>query len=491
VELQRNDGPWTVPEGLHKTNAVLTLSGGTAAQGWQASLMHYQARWVSTDQIPQRLIDAGSFQGQPFSRFDSLDASSGGDTRRTSLSAQWQRQGAAGSSKLSAYLIDYKLDLYSNFSYALERPADGDQFAQRDKRRVYGLAASQTIDHHLGGLQARSEIGLQLRHDRVRLGLFDTVARQVRGVTREDKVQETLLGLYGQTAVELTPWLRGIVGLRADQVRFRVDSLTLAANGGRSNDSQLSPKLSLIAGPWAKTEFFFNAGRGLHSNDARGTTARIDPKTGDPVDRVPGLVASRGMELGLRSEWLPGLTTSLALWTLDFDSELVYVGDAGATEASRPSQRRGVEWNNRWAPLPWLLVDADLAWTHARFSDADPAGDRIPNSVDKVASVAFTAHDLGPWTASLQWRYLGSGPLIEDNSVRSHSALTTNLRLSHQVNRQTSLTLDVFNLFDRQVNDIEYFYTSRLPGEPLAGVDDRHVHPAEPRTLRLTLTHNF
>ena len=492
VELQRNDGPWRVPEGLHKTNAVLTLSGGTTAEGWHASLMHYQAKWTSTDQVPQRLIDAGTHQGQAFDRFDSLDPTAGGDTRRTSLSAQWQRQGAAGTSKLSAYLIDYRLDLFSNFTYALERPATGDQFAQHDDRRVMGLAASQTIDHSLGGLNARSELGLQLRHDRVRLGLFDTQARQVSGITRQDKVQESLLGVYGQTAVELTPWLRGVVGLRADQVRFQVDALTLPANGGRSSDSQLSPKLSLIAGPWAKTEFFVNAGRGMHSNDARGTTARIDPKTGAPVDRVPGLVASRGFELGLRSEWLPGLTTSLALWTLDFDSELLYVGDAGATEASRPSKRRGVEWNNRWAPLPWLLVDADLAWTHGRFSNADPAGSRIPNSVDKVASIAFTARDLGPWSASLQWRYLGSGPLIEDNSVRANSALTANLRISHQFNPRTSLTLDVFNLLDRRVNDIEYFYDSRLPGEPGGvAVADKHVHPAEPRTLRLTLTHSF
>jgi outer membrane receptor protein involved in Fe transport len=151
-----------------------------------------------------------------------------------------------------------------------------------------------------------------------------------------------------------------------------------------------------------------------------------------------------------------------------------------------------VEWNNRWAPLPWLLVDADLAWTHARFSDADPAGSRIPNSVDKVASVGLSTRELGPWSASLQWRYLGSGPLIEDNRVRARSALTTNLRIAHQFNPRTSLTLDVFNLFDRQVNDIEYFYESRLPTEPLgAAVADKHVHPAEPRSLRLTLTHSF
>ena len=180
----------------------------------------------------------------------------------------------------------------------------------------------------------------------------------------------------------------------------------------------------------------------------------------------------------------------VALWKLDFDSELVYVGDAGATEANRPSTRRGIEWNNRYIPLPWLLVDADLAWTHARFADSDPAGNRIPNAVDKVASIAVTARDLGPWSAGIQWRYLGSGSLIEDNSVRSSSSLTTNLRVSHKLTPKAELTLDVFNLFDRKVNDIEYFYESQLPGE-IAPVADKHVHPAEPRTLRLTLRVGF
>ena len=303
-------------------------------------------------------------------------------------------------------------------------------------------------------------------------------------------MRQTLLGLYGQTSVELTSWLRGIVGLRADQARFRVDSLSTAANSGTASDHLLSPKLSLIAGPWQSTEFFFNAGRGFHSNDARGTTATVDPRTGEPVDRVPGLVAARGFEVGARTEWVPGLQSSVALWKLDFDSELVYVGDAGATEPNRPSTRRGIEWNNRYVPLPWLLVDADLAWSHARFADADPAGNRIPNAVDKVASIAFAVRDLGPWSGSLQWRYLGAGALIEDNSVRSTPAITTNLRIGRKLTPKAELTLDVFNLFDRKVNDIEYFYESQLPGEA-APVADKHVHPAEPRTARVTLRVGF
>jgi outer membrane receptor protein involved in Fe transport len=453
--------------------------------------MAYDARWTSTDQIPQRLIEAGSYQGRPFGRFDSIDPTDGGSTRRLSLSGEWHRRtDAGGDTRLSAYAIDYRLSLYSNFTYALERPADGDQFSQRDRRRVYGVQASHAFDHDLGPLAARSELGLQLRHDRTRVGLFDTVAREVRATTRDDRVEESLLSLYGQTTVALTPWLRAVAGLRADGVQMEVDSLPNGANSGYASDRLFAPKLSLVLGPWARTEFFVNAGRGFHSNDARGTTTTVDPKTGDPVDPVPALVAARGFELGARTEWIRGLQSSIALWALDFDSELVYVGDAGATEPGRPSTRRGIEWNNRYIHWPWRLIDADFAWTHARFADADPAGSRIPNAIDKVASVAVTARDLGPWSASLQWRYLGSGALIEDNSVRSRSSLTTNLRVGYRFGRDSELTLDVFNLFDRAVSDIEYHYASRLATET-APVNDRHLHPAEPRTARLSLRIGF
>ncbi len=482
LELMRNDGPWTVPERLKKTNLVLSLAGGTAAQGWSLRLLGYRALWDSTDQVPQRLIDAGSDQGRSFGRYDTLDATAGGDTRRTSLAAEWHGDDASGRTRVAGYAMRYRLDLNSNFTYALERPDDGDQFKQRDSRSVYGFSASRTLNHALGGLEARSEAGVQVRHDRLRVGLFDTVARQIRATTREDEVRETLLGAYVQTGVQFTPVLRGVFGVRADRLRTRVNALTLADNSGSASASQLSPKLTLVAGPFAKTEFFFNAGRGFHSNDARGTTIRTDPKSGDGVDKVPPLVASRGFEIGARTEALPGLQSSLALWRLKFDSELVYVGDAGATEASFGSKRHGVEFNNRWMPVPWFLVDADLAWTHARFEN----GDRIPNAVDRVASVAFTLRELGPWSASLQWRYLGPGALIEDNSVRSLSSLTSNLRISRKLGTNAELTLDVFNLTDRKVNDIQYFYESQLPGEA-APVADRHVHPAEPRTARLSL----
>jgi outer membrane receptor protein involved in Fe transport len=387
----------------------------------------------------------------------------------------------------------YALGLNSNFTFALDRPETGDQFAQRDRRTVLGLNAVQSVNHQWLGRSVRSEMGLQVRRDGISVGLFDTAQRQVISVTRDDAVTQTLVGLYGQSTVELTPWLRTLVGVRADRMDMQVTSKTLSANSGTSGDLQLSPKFSLIAGPFAKTEFFLNTGRGLHSNDARGTTATVDPRCEyvdsrqcSSVNKVPVLVASRGAEVGVRTEAVPGLQSSLALWRLHVDSELVYVGDAGVTEPSLASIRRGVEFNNRWQPRQWLLFDADLAWTHARFDN----GDRIPNAVDRVGSVAATLRDLGLWSTSVQLRYLGSGALTENNSVRSYPSVTTNWRLSRRTSewfgRGSEITLDVFNVGNRKVNDVQYFYDSRLRDEDIA-VADRHVHPAEPRTVRLTL----
>jgi hypothetical protein len=487
VEVAGHDGPWTVPERLKKRNAVLTLSKADQQDSLMLSLMAYRVSWVSTDQIPQRAVDQGLI-----GRFDSLDPTAGGDSRRSSLSGEWLRVQGDTRTRLGAWLLSYSLDLNSNFTYALERPADGDQFKQTDARHALGLEFSRRTAMDLGSLPATVEWGAQWRQDRIRVGLHDSVARVITNTVREDKLRQTQAAAYVHSDVALSERLRGVFGLRADAMRATVDALTLPANGGKASDSLLSPKASLIAGPYlfgqnkVKTEFFFNAGRGFHSNDARGGTARIDPKTGDPVDRVPLLVPATGIELGLRMEPLPGMQTSVALWGLKFDSELVYVGDAGATEASGASRRRGIEINNRWSPKPWLSIDADLALSHARFDN----GDRVPNSVDKVALLGVTLRELGPWSATVQWRHLGSGALIEDNSVRSIPSTTVSLRVAHRFSERLEATLDVFNLLNRKNNDIQYFYESQLPSEA-AAVADRHFHPAQPRAVHVGLRASF
>ncbi len=461
LELSRGDGPWTVPQHARKTSGVVTLTGGTRARGWHVSVMGYSQRWTATDQIPERLLQPGT----GFGRFDSLDPTAGGDSARYSVSADWHEDTESGRTAASAYVIDSDLDLNSNFTYALERPADGDQFKQRDRRRTLGADASRAFDHRLGTFAATTTLGLQLRHDRIR---------------------QTNTALFGSTALELSPTLRAVLGLRADHLAVEVDALTLPANGGRADAWRVSPKATLVWAATPKTELYANAGRGLHSNDARGMTTRTDPRSGDPVDPVPTWVPVDGAEIGLRTEAVKGLQSSFVLWGLRSASELVYVGDAGGNEPSLASRRRGVEINQRWQPVPGIVVDADLAFNHARLSD----GSRIPNAVDRVASVAVTLRAWAGFDASLQWRRLGSAALVEDNSLRSRPASTVNLRVSRKLTPQLTLAVDVANLFDREVDDIQYGYESQLPGEA-APVFDRHIHPAEPRRVRLTLRGNF
>ena len=503
LEAAHNNGPWDSPERFHRTNGVLRYSveGGGTRQSITA--MGYSAGWNSTDQIPLRAVASGLI-----GRFGAIDPSDGGSTSRYSLSYVADHADEGGRWSVNAYAISSRLDLFSNFTYFLEHPVDldpsqthGDQFEQAERRKVYGLGASRTWNGTLAGRDMTNTIGLQVRHDRLDpVGLYSTVARQRVETTQQSRVRETSVAVYAENTLQWTRWLRSVVGARADRFDFDVSS-SITQNSGKAHATIASPKLSLIIGPWAKTEYFVNAGYGYHSNDARGVTASVtakpDATTGlrSPVDPAVPLVRSKGAELGVRTELVPGLQSSLALWRLTLGSELVFVGDAGETEPSRASRRTGIEWNNHYRATPWLLLDLDLAMSRARFTepDADPTvvGDRIPGSIDKVASFGVTVVDLGPWFGQFQLRYFGPRPLIEDNSQRSKATTLAYLRVGYKFNPKVRVALDVFNLFDRQASDIDYYYASRLKGEAAGGVNDVHFHPVEPRSLRLTMTANF
>ncbi len=245
-----------------------------------------------------------------------------------------------------------------------------------------------------------------------------------------------------------------------------------------------------MLGPWIKTEFYLNAGLGFHSNDARGTTIRVDPADGTtPVDRVNPLVRSRGFEGGLRTSFTPGLVSTVSLWSLDLDSELVFVGDAGGTEPSGATRRYGMEFANFYRATPWLTLDADVSFTHARYRAGAPA-DRIANSIGTVVTAGLVVgHTTGPF-ASVRLRSFGAQPLTEDNSVTQPTSTTLNARVGWK-NRDWEFALNLLNALDRRSDDIAYVYTSRLRGEPAAGFEDTHLHPAEPRTLRLSVTRRF
>ena len=484
LELFRNDGPFTVGDDFRKRNAVLRYSQGAQDNGFNLTLMAYEASWHATDQIPQRAVDAGSL-----GRFDGVDQTDGGQASRYSLSGEWRRSTERGSSKVNAYIARTHLDLFSNFTYFLDDPVNGDQFAQPDRRTSMGINASHTWPSTSLGRSSETTVGIQFQNDVIDNELYNSVARQRTSTTRSDHIVQGSFGAYLENTTQWTEKFRTVAGLRADIYRFDVTSSDPVNSGGAS-DAMLSPKLNLIFGPWRKTEFYASAGTGFHSNDARGTTISIDPKTGATADKVSPLVRSRGLELGIRSELVAGLQSSLSVYQLDLDSELLFVGDAGTTEAGRPSRRIGVEFSNYYKPNRWLTIDADIAFAQARFRDPNPAGDRIPGAVEGVASLALAVDKLGPYFGALQLRYFGPRPLIEDNSVRSQSTATLNGRIGYKISPKLKIELEGFNLTDRKDSAIDYYYASRLKGESTT-VDDIHFHPIESRSFRLTLTANF
>jgi len=480
LEVERDNGPWTTPEGVRKYNGVLRISDGTAANGWSADALGYTNHWTSTDQLPLELIQSGQL-----GRFSAVDPTDGGNSVRDILAGEWHAHDERGYSNVAAYVEHYKLKLWSNFTYFEADPVRGDQFEQKEARNLVGGQARHGWQHALFGYDSTTEVGLQVRHDHIDVGLLDSQARVPFAAVSNDRVTETELGAHVQNTTTWLPWFRTLLGVREDHVDMDVRALQTPAGGGHASGSKFSPKASLVFGPWARTEFFANAGRGFHSNDARGVAS-----TADSREPVPALVASKGEELGLRTEIIPGLQTSLAFWRLDSDSELVYTADEGGTEPNGASKRHGIELNNHLVLNRWLLVDADMAWTHARYADANANGDKgnfIGNAVSRVGVFGVTVHELGPWSAGFITRFIGSYPLSQDGTLTTPSAIVSNLLVKRTLTPAVTVQLDVLNVFDRKFYDIAYEQDYRATPTAAINPGGVTVHPGEPREFRVSL----
>jgi hypothetical protein len=486
AELVHNDGPWTLEDDFRKANGIVRYTRGDTRDGFSLTGMGYNAKWNATDQIPQRAVREGRI-----SRFGNIDPSDGGQTYKYSLVAEGQNSGVNSSTRATVFAFRYGLNLVSNFTYFLEDPVDGDQREQEDRRNVFGGRLTQRRLDTVMGRHVESAVGLQLRHDAIgNTALYRTVNARRTGAIRADGVDQTSMGLFGQAEIEWARLFRTTVGLRGDGYRFNVDS-SHPANSGTAMAGLISPKVTAVLGPWKETEFYINGGYGYHSNDARGATITVDPITGGPMERVTPLVRARGAEVGIRTVRIRGLQSTMAVWYLGFDSELLFIGDAGITEASRPSRRLGVEWTNYARLNAWLTAEADVSLSRARFTDDAMEGRMIPGALDRVVSGALTVEPAKRMFGSIRLRHFGPRPLIEDGSVASESTTIWNGEVGYGLTNRTRLMLEVFNLLDSKVSDIDYFYTSRLPDESLSGVDDIHLHPSLPRVARVTLQISF
>jgi hypothetical protein len=482
VEVNHVDGPWVRPDDFHKFNGVVRYSEGDTRNGFSLTGMGYWADWHSTDQVPQRAVDSGLI-----SRLGSVDPTDGGFANRQSVALELQRTSGATSWRATAFALRNSLNLFSNFTYFLADSENGDQFEQAERRATLGGRLTYRRLGHVRDRHTESAVGVQLRRDWLDpVGLYHTHARERLSTTREDRVGQTMAAVYAQSEIEWTRRLRTTLGVRGDLYQFAVTSDD-PLNSGDGTDSLVSPKFAAAFAVAGGVEIYANAGIGFHSNDARGATIRVDPASGDVVDPVTPLVRARGAEVGFRTVRIRGLQSTVALWYLGIDSELLFVGDAGTTEAGRPSRRVGLEWTNYARPAPWLTVDGDLAISRARFRDDDPVGRYVPGALDRVISAGISVEPHNTMFGSLRLRHFGPRPLIENATVKSEATTLLNGDLGYRLTPRARVVFELFNILDARASDIDYFYISRLPGEAAEGVDDVHTHPALPRSVRLAL----
>lgn len=486
LDYSYSKGPWTNPENANRFSGIVKFFGGNRTKGYTLTALGYYNKWNSTDQIPERAVAEGLI-----SRLGTIDPSDGGKTSRYSLVGNWWKNKENGANtKISAYAAYYGLNLFSNFTYYLEQPVKGDQFEQADRRFYGGAAISHSWIANWLGKKMTNEIGAQIRHDQIfEVGLYNTQQQNRYETTSDDQVGESNGGLYFSNSIEWLEKIKTTIGIRGDVYHFNVDS-GLEVNSGKNSAFIASPKFRLAIGPWYNTEFYIDMGLGYHSNDARGTTIQVDPSTGERIDQVDPLVRSRGAEIGIRSSVLKGLRSTLSFWYLGLDSELVFIGDAGGTEASDASTHFGLEWTNYYRPLDWLTLDLDLSLDHSRFVHVPSAVNKIPNSISETIKAGFTVNITPYWYAGLRFRYFGPQPLTESGDIESASTRILNFRTEYRL-RDVKLALDVLNILDSQDPDISYYYTSRLQGETLEGINDIHFHPVLPITARVSITYQF
>jgi hydrogenase/urease accessory protein HupE len=516
-EAYHDDGPWVHPDDYSKFNGLLTYSQGDGANGFSVTARAYHGKWNSSDQLAENAVPLVGY-------FGTLNPTDGGDSGRYSLQAEWHRADENSDTKIMAYGFYYDLDLFSDFTYYLADTNRGDQFEQQDRRWVGGLDARHTISSQWFGSDVENSFGLQVRNDWINNGLYQTEDRVrvqkldsatgtvLPAPTEADYFTDTEAGIYAENKVQWTDKFRSVAALRGDLEYFDVTSEVTPANSGASTTALPSPKLSLIFGPWSKTEFYAQGGFSFHSNDGRGATQTVEPVSAanpypaTPVARIPALVQTKGGEIGVRTSALPHLQSTLSLWYLYSDSELLQDGDTGSTIASRePDYRYGVEWANYYTPVKHLTFDVDLAESTARFTSPDPVdaapasfggttlgagGTRVPEAVGAVLASGVTLHDVSGFSASLRLRYFGPRDLTSEGVYRSQATLLLNAEAGYQINKTWRIFAEFLNVLDSRDHDIDYAYTSRITPTAVPSFTDV-FHPVEPFQVRIGLTARF
>ncbi len=432
----------------------------------------HKSQWNASGEIPLRAVTDGTID-----RLGAIDPSEGGKTIRSTGRLNYHYDATSGGQFFAnAYGQYYKFDLFTNFTFFLNDPVNGDGIQQSDRRVMYGGDTGWRQGFDLFGIPSVVTAGAQARIDNAHVRLGTQVTRNPLSPTTDSDVLEASYAPFLKTEFQPTQWMRVSGGVRSEVFTFDVRNrcpTCIDQPEGRTTSSIVLPKANLILGPWLRTEWFANYGEGYHSNDARSAVA-------------PGsapLARAKTYEVGARSNpWGPdGLELIATLWAIDLQSELVFVGDDGTTEIRGPTRRRGVEVAARGQVIGPLYVNGSVTWAKAEFKN----GDAIPNAPQLTAYGAAILRYPEDLTTQLQATYLGVRPLTEDRSFKSPSWVDVDLSSRYKLpikldHGRLEAFFFIQNLLNTKWEQATFAFESRLRGEA-AGVMDIHFVPGNPR----------
>jgi hypothetical protein len=481
-EAYHNNGPFKNPNNLNRYNlfSKFTLLS-TANSNLSFTGTMFKSYWNASGQIPAREVRAGRL-----GRFDSVDNSEGGKTERQNLNLMYNYADANQSLNAQVWTSWYRLNLFSDFTFFLNDPINGDGIEQQDNRFLGGTYLNYRKNYQLLDIPTETLIGFSSRTDRAHVGLFTQMRRQRLGTTTDSFVNQTNLAWYAQQEIRPTSWLRTQIGVRLDKFFFtvRTDGTPDDPNNrisGKNEGFIANPKLNVILSPLSdsaiakRSEIYVNFGGGYHSNDARDVVRNPDKTT---------LPRALGGELGFRTKLFDRLDLAIDYWRLHLDQELVLVGDEGTTEPRGKTMRHGAEGEFRYAILPWLSADLDISYTWSKFVRT---GEAIPLAPRFLALAGITARHPSGLEGRIQLRSVGDRYGTEDRSVNIRGYNILDLNLRYKWSRYEFL-FAIDNIANTKWRAAQFVFESRLPGEPAMGVRDIHFTPGDPLTARAGVT---
>ena len=479
TEYILTDGPFDSPQNFNRINLLGKYSAILNDNSkFTVLASRFTSKWDASGQIPQRLVDNGMI-----SRFGAVDDTEGGNTSRTNFNASLIKPIDENTFlKANAFYSNYKFELYSNFTFFLDDPINGDQIKQKEDRDIYGMNAELNKKSKINDTDVLLQFGVGFRADATTDSeLSHTLNRSVLleniklGDIDESNLFTYLNSEFNFGKLMINP------AIRLDYFKFNYQD-KLMENYKTQSESKVkfSPKLNFIYSQNNNLQFFVKSGMGFHSNDARV----VVQNSGKQI-----LPTAIGTDIGTIWKPFPKLIVNSALWYLFLEQEFVYVGDAGIIEPSGKSKRMGAELGLRYQLNDWLYFDADANYTYARSIDEPKGQDYIPLAPDFTTTGGLSFQKLNGFSGGIRYRYLKNRPANEDNSIVAKGYFISDLNVNYQY-KNINFGIAVENIFDTAWNETQFATESRLQNEP-ESVEEIHFTPGTPFFMKGKITYTF